>query len=502
MVLRFTVTECSKAKGKIGIFFVGEDLKLEHLDLNYDYKKDFNATLKVRTNFKGKKGEILSFIPTGKAEFQEVVVIGYGKADKVNSNIARALGGKLSCFLNSREEKTAVVCPNIPAKGKNNETCICQDLYFGAASRNYRYNDFYFDKKDDHIVHLESLEFCVHKVEECKKALEQKRIIMEAVTFSRNLVSQPGNVLYPETFVAQCKKLAKMGVKLKTLTKKEMTKLGMNALLGVAQGSEKEPYVLIMEWNGNPKAKKDAPLAFLGKGVTFDSGGISIKPSQNMGDMKYDMAGAGAVAGLMHLLAGRKAKVNAIGVVGLVENMPSGTAQRPGDVVISYSGQSIEIDNTDAEGRLVLADILWYTQKHYKPKFMVNLATLTGAMVVALGENLYGGLFSNNDELAQRLEAAGKSSGELLWRLPLDDFYDKQINSEIADVRNTGSGRGAGSITAAQFLQRFVNKFPWAHLDIAGMAWDKSGSDIISKGATGYGVRLLNQLVADYYEAK
>lgn len=502
MVLKFTVTKCEKAKGKLGVFFVGEDLKLEHLDLKHDYQADFKEILKLRTNFKGKKGDVLSFVPGGKAEFQEVLVMGYGKADKLSSDVARSLGGKLVSYLNSRQEKEAVVCPNLPTKGKNTETCICQDLYFGAASKNYRYNDFFFDKKDDNKVYLESLEFCVHKPDECKKALDQQQVVMEAVTFSRNLVSQPGNVLYPETFVAQCKMLAKMGVKLKVLGKKEMTKLGMHALLGVAQGSEKDPYVLIMEWNGNPKAKKEAPVAFLGKGVTFDSGGISIKPSQNMGDMKYDMAGAGAVAGLMHVLAGRKAKVNAIGVVGLVENMPSGTAQRPGDVVISYSGQSIEIDNTDAEGRLVLADILWYTQKHYKPKFMINLATLTGAMVVALGENLYGGLFSNDDELAKNLEEAGKASGEWLWRLPLDDFYDKQINSEIADIRNTGSGRGAGSITAAQFLQRFVNKLPWAHLDIAGMAWDKSGSDIISKGATGYGVRLLNQLVSQFYETK
>jgi len=254
-----------------------------------------------------------------------------------------------------------------------------------------------------------------------------------------------------------------------------------------------------MEWNGS-KSKSKAPVAFVGKGVTFDSGGISIKPAQGMADMKYDMAGAAAVTGAIYALAKRKAKVNAVGILGLVENMPSGTAQRPADVVKSMSGQTIEIDNTDAEGRLVLADALWYTQSKFKPQFMVNLATLTGAIVIALGENCYGGLFSNDDKLSNKLIKAGEVVNEKLWRFPLDDFYDKQINSEIADVRNTGTGRGAGSITAAQFLKRFVNKLPWAHLDIAGMAWDKGGNDICHKGATGYGVRLLNQLVADNFE--
>ncbi len=254
-----------------------------------------------------------------------------------------------------------------------------------------------------------------------------------------------------------------------------------------------------MQWKGNPKAK-DAPLAILGKGVTFDTGGISIKPAAGMEDMKWDMAGAGVVIGLMKALAGRKAKVNVVGLVGLVENMPSGSAQRPGDIVTSMSGQTIEVLNTDAEGRLVLADVLWYCQDRFKPRFMIDLATLTGAIIIALGHE-HAGLFSNNDELADRLAVAGKAVGELVWRMPLADAYDRQLDSDAADVKNISGGRDAGSITAAQFLQRFVNKTPWAHLDIAGTAWSKKDAPTVPKGATAFGVRLLERFIAEYYEA-
>jgi leucyl aminopeptidase len=299
-----------------------------------------------------------------------------------------------------------------------------------------------------------------------------------------------------------------------------MKKLGMNALLGVGQGSHYESQLVVMEWwglgkpNGPSKqakarkgrkgAKSDeraqdlAPLAFVGKGVTFDTGGISIKPAANMEDMKWDMAGAAAVIGVMHALAGRKAKVNAVGVIGVVENMPSSTAQRPGDVVKSMSGQTIEVINTDAEGRLVLADALWYTQERFKPRLLIDLATLTGAIIIALG-NETAGLFANDDQLAERLTAAGVAVNEPLWRLPLSEEYDKLIKSDIADMKNVGD-RSAGSITAAQFLQRFVNNTPWAHIDIAGVAWSKKDRDVTPKGATGFGVRLLDRLVADGYE--
>jgi leucyl aminopeptidase len=298
----------------------------------------------------------------------------------------------------------------------------------------------------------------------------------------------------------RCKKLTSLGLKVDVLGPKEMQKLGFGALLGVAQGSVNEPRMVVMQWNGagNGKKTKEKPVAFIGKGVTFDTGGISIKPAGGMEDMKWDMAGAGTVVGLMAALAGRRAKVDAVGLVGLVENMPSGTAQRPGDVVKSYSGQTIEVINTDAEGRLVLADVIWYAQEKFDPKFMVDLATLTGAIIIGLGHE-HAGMFSNDDGLCQKLTAAGIATGEKVWRMPLDDAYDKQIKSEIADMKNIG-GRPAGSITAAQFIQRFVNKKPWAHLDIAGMAWSSKDSPCIPKGATAFGVRLLDRLVADHFE--
>ena len=309
-------------------------------------------------------------------------------------------------------------------------------------------------------------------------------------------------MIYPETLAEQARTLEKLGVEVEVLDEAAMRELGMGALLGVAQGSAKPPRLVVMQWRGAGKDKDDgqpAPLAFIGKGVTFDTGGISIKPAAGMGEMKWDMAGSAVVIGLIRLLAARKAKVNAVGVVGLVENMPSGTAQRPGDIVTSMSGQTIEVLNTDAEGRLVLADAMWYCQDRFKPRLMIDLATLTGAIVVALGHH-NAGLFTNDDELATRLIEAGKAVGEEVWRLPLAEAYDRDIDSDAADVKNIGGGRAGGSITAAQFLQRFVNKVPWAHLDIAGMAWSSKDAPTVPKGATAFGLRLLDHFVAQYYE--
>ncbi|MEQ1788982.1 MAG: leucyl aminopeptidase, partial [Rickettsiales bacterium] len=354
-------------------------------------------------------------------------------------------------------------------------------------------------KKADEKPTLKSFTVALTGSKAAAKPYNTLEAVADGVVFTRNLVSEPANIINPETLAEQCKTLKKLGVEVEILDEEDMHKLGFGALLGVGQGSAIESYLVIMKWNGLGEKSKTAPLAFVGKGVTFDTGGISIKPAGGMEEMKWDMGGAGTVIGLMKALAGRKAKVNVVGVVGLVENMPSGNAQRPGDVVTSYSGQTIEVLNTDAEGRLVLADALWYTQKHFKPKFIVDLATLTGAIIVALGTSR-AGLFSNNDKLAEQLFKTGAKVGEEVWRLPLGDVYDKQINSDIADMQNIGKEREAGSITAAQFLQRFVNDVPWAHLDIAGTAWSKKDTDITPKGGTGYGVRLLNQLVEDYYE--
>jgi len=292
--------------------------------------------------------------------------------------------------------------------------------------------------------------------------------------------------------------IKKVGVKIEVFDEKKLKAIGMNALLGVAQGSVRPARVMIFKWTGD-KASKKQPLAFIGKGVTFDTGGISIKPSGGMEDMKWDMGGAGVVAGLMYTLGLRKAKVNVIGAVGLVENMPDGNAQRPGDIVKSLSGQTIEVLNTDAEGRLVLADVLWYIKEKFKPRFMIDLATLTGAIIVALGDR-YGGLFSNDDDLAEKLYASSKKTKELLWRLPIDEDFDKLLNCPVADMKNITGTRGAGSITAAQFLKRFVGDTSWAHLDIAGVTWSKKGTNFARPGGTGFGVRLLDEFIKNYYE--
>ena len=322
--------------------------------------------------------------------------------------------------------------------------------------------------------------------------------LLNGTNFTKDLVSEPGNILHPDEYAKRIIKLKKIGLKIKVYNEKQLKKLGMGALLGVGQGSIRGSYLVTMEWNGSKS--KSRPLAFVGKGVCFDTGGYSLKPARFMEDMTYDMAGSAAVVGLMKTLALRKAKVNAVGVVGLVENMVSGNAQRPGDIVKSYSGKTIEVLNTDAEGRLVLADALTFTEKKFKPKFIVDLATLTGAIIVSLGSE-YGGLFSNDDKLSKQLLKAGEEVDEKLWRMPLHKNFDKLINCKNADMQNINYVGGAGSTTAAQFLQRFIiNKTPWAHLDIAGMAFSKYGGALNSGGATGYGVRLLNKLVEDNYE--
>ena len=386
-----------------------------------------------------------------------------------------------------------------------------QNLFIGAQTLEKENKNFisYFL----HGLKLRSYEFNIYKSTKEKKILnltvfsksnvsKQNEIKFKSIelgtNFARDLVSEPPNVLYPKEYVNRLLKLKRFGVKVTVYNESKLKKLGMNSLLGVGQGSAKESFLVTLEWYGNKKNKK-SPLSFVGKGVCFDTGGISLKPAKFMEEMKYDMAGSAVVSGLIQSLAIRKAKVNAIGVVGLVENMPGGNAQRPGDIVKAFNGKTIEVLNTDAEGRLVLADALSFTEKKFKPKFIIDLATLTGAIIVALGEE-YAGLFSNNDELSKKLSDAGEKVNEKVWRLPLHKNYDKLMNSNIADIQNINYSGGAGSITAAQFLQRFIEKTPWAHLDIAGMAFSKKAANLNPGGATGFGVRLLNQLIEDYYE--
>ena len=365
----------------------------------------------------------------------------------------------------------------------------------GLKLKSYEFN-LYKSKKDKKLI---SINIIGKKNKLTIKNELRFKAIEEGTFFARDLVSEPPNVLNPKEYTNRLLKLRKLGIKVTVYNESQMKKLGMHSLLGVGRGSINESFLVTLEWNGNKKDKK-APLSFIGKGVCFDTGGISLKPAKFMEEMKYDMAGSAVVAGLIQTLATRKAKVNAVGVVGLVENMPGGNAQRPGDIVKAYNGKTIEVLNTDAEGRLVLADALSFAEAKFKPRFMIDLATLTGAIIMALGEE-YAGLFSNNDDLSNKIFKVGEKVKEKVWRLPLHDNYDKLINSTIADMQNINYSGGAGSITAAQFLQRFVtSKTPWAHLDIAGMAFSKKAANLNPGGATGFGVRLLNQLIEEHYE--
>ena len=449
--------------------------------------------------FEGKANQTLTLLAPAGLEVSRLLLVGIGKAKSFDALAAQALGGNaVAALLTAGDAEAAVIVETVPGVPLDAAEIAAHAAY-GARRRAYRFDKYRTKEKKEDKPTLKKLSFQVEPPAEAKAAYARLEAVAEAIDFTRDLVTEPANVITPETLAEQAKTLAALGVEVEVLDEKAMRKLGMGALLGVGQGSEHESRLVVMRWQGaaDPKA---APVAFIGKGVTFDSGGISIKPSAGMEEMKWDMAGAATVIGTLRALAGRKARVNAVGVVGLVENMPSGSAQRPGDVVTSMSGQTIEVINTDAEGRLVLADALWYTQDRFKPKFMVDLATLTGAIIISLGHE-YAGLFASDDRLAERLTAAGKAVGEPLWRLPLGEAYDKQIKSDIADMKNVG-GREGGSITAAQFLKRFTNEVAWAHLDIAGTAWSKKDTATCPKGATAFGLALLDRLVADHYEDK
>jgi leucyl aminopeptidase len=444
--------------------------------------------------FQGKKDELLAVLAPANLAISRIVLAGLGKADGVDARRMEDLGGALVAHLNGAGEKEAAVLLD-DLDGLDGAEAA-GNLGYGALLRSYRFDKYKTKEKPEKKPSMAKLTIMSEAAGAAKRLWPKLEGTAEAIRFTRDLVSEPANVLYPETLAEQARTLEAVGVQVEVLDERKMKRLGMGALLGVGQGSANPPRLVVMEWKG---ARTGKPVAFIGKGVTFDTGGISIKPADGMWDMKWDMAGAGVVIGLMRALAARKAKVNAVGIVGLVENMPGHNAQRPGDIVKSMSGQTIEVLNTDAEGRLVLADALWYCQDRFKPRFMVDLATLTGAIIVALGHE-HAGLFANDDELADRIVAAGKAVGELCWRLPLADAYDREIDSDAADIKNISGGRAASSITAAQFLQRFVNDVPWAHLDIAGMAWSKKDAPTVPKGATAFGVRLLDRLVAEHYE--
>lgn len=446
------------------------------------------------SKFKGSLNQTLVlFAPDG----SQLILVGLGKKADQNESQWQKIGSSLIGALEASPSGEGAI--EIHSLESHDTPSVVSNMALGASLKAWRFEKYFTTKKAEELFSLKKITFLSPDFEACQKAFDTLTAVTEGVFLTRTVVTEPANVITPESLSHVAESLKKDGVVVEVLEEKEMKLLGMHALLGVGQGSNKDSKLVIMRWQGG--SDTDAPIAFVGKGVTFDTGGISIKPAQNMEEMKYDMGGAAVVIGLMKTLALRKAKVNAVGVVGLVENMPSGTAQRPGDVVVSMSGQTIEVINTDAEGRLVLADALWYTQDRFKPKVMIDLATLTGAIVVSLGTER-AGLFANNDDLSKKLKDAGEKVGELLWPLPLDDAYDKDINSDIADMKNVGGSRGGGSITAAKFLQRFANSVPWAHLDIAGVTWAFKDLPMCVKGASGFGVRLLNQFVTDNYEKK
>jgi len=467
------------------VLFVEENFNISGLK-NHISKNEFSYIHDLLKNSDLKKNLLFFEVNSKKTIFLVSIKKNLETSDIEN------LGAEFHSYINyNKKSEYFINSESISSKFEN----FLGYFLHGLKLKSYKFN-VYKSKKDTKLI-------SINVIRNKNKLSIQKELrfksIEEGTFFARDLVSEPPNVLNPQEYVNRLLKLKKLGIKVTTYNESQMEKLGMHSLLGVGKGSINESFLVTLEWNGNKKDKK-APLSFVGKGVCFDTGGISLKPAKFMEEMKYDMAGSAVVAGLIKTLATRKAKVNAVGVVGLVENMPGGNAQRPGDIVKAYNGKTIEVLNTDAEGRLVLADALSFTEAKFKPRFMIDLATLTGAIIMALGEE-YAGLFSNNDDLSSKLFKVGEKVKEKVWRLPLHDNYDKLINSPIADIQNINYSGGAGSITAAQFLQRFVtSKTPWAHLDIAGMAFSKKAANLNPGGATGFGVRLLNQLIEEHYE--
>jgi leucyl aminopeptidase len=446
-------------------------------------------------HFTGRNGGALDIVLPPDLKVSRLTVIGAGKIDGFKSKDFVKLGGAAAGKLPSAGG-AAMVVADLPGGPMSVDSVA--DLAAGARLRTYSFDRYKTKRKeDDEKQGAADLTIAVADPAGVSRLWRSRESVVDGVTLARDLINEPANMLYPEEFARRAGQLRKLGVVVEVLDVRAMKRLGMGALLAVGQGSVRESRTVIMRWNGGKRGV--APVAFIGKGVCFDTGGVSIKQAAGMEDMKGDMAGAACVVGLMHALAARKAKVNAVGAIGVVENMPDGNSYRPGDVLKTMSGQTIEIINTDAEGRLVLADVLHYVNTKYKPKFMIDLATLTGAIMVALGQE-HAGLFANNDELSGRLFAAGEATGERVWRMPLAPEYDKLIDSRVADMKNTG-GRHGGAITAAQLLARFVGKTPWAHLDIAGTALGSPQSEINKSWSSGWGVRLLDHLVAEHYEA-
>jgi leucyl aminopeptidase len=470
------------------VLFSNEAFKIIGLN-KISLSKEGNLINKTISNNKLKDKDFFSF---NLNPHQKITLIRLKNSNSSLEN--EKIGAKFYNYIKSNSILKSTFFENNIKEANSKNKYFLDEFFHGTNLKSYEFNKYKTKTKN------QKFEIDVLSKNKFIKISKNNRFesLLQGTNFTKDLVSEPGNILHPDEYTKRLIKLRKIGLKINVYDQTKLKKLGMNALLGVGQGSIRGSYLVTMEWNG--KKSNSKPLAFVGKGVCFDTGGISLKPAKFMEDMTYDMAGSAVVVGLMKNLALRKAKINAVGVVGLVENMPGGNAQRPGDIVKSYSGKTIEVLNTDAEGRLVLADALTFTEKKFKPKFIVDLATLTGAIIVSLGSE-FAGLFSNDDKLSKQIFDAGQKVEEKVWRMPLHKNYDKLMESKNADMQNINYVGGAGSTTAAQFLQRFIlNKTPWAHLDIAGMAFSKYGGALNSEGATGFGVRLLNKLIEDNYE--
>ncbi|WP_417841359.1 leucyl aminopeptidase [Terasakiella sp.] len=500
MKISFTKPGLPETGVLVVIGFEGGDLSESAAAIDKQVDGALSRAAKI-AKFKGKLGEVVSVLAPGGTKLERVLLIGAGKPKALDLLGAEKLGGTIYRVLGGQQPRTVSIAFDAVEEADARVWEHAAHIAYGALLRSYRFDKYRTKEEDDKKPSIRALKIMTPSGGRARNAFEELEKIAEGIFLTRDLVSEPANILYPDSFADICRELVELGVEVNVLGEAEMAKLGMNALLGVGQGSRRESRLVTMRWNGlqnGGRKAKSVQLALVGKGVTFDTGGICIKPGPGMEDMKWDMGGAGAVTGAMKALAGRKANVNVVGVIGLVENMPDGNAQRPGDVVTSMDGQTIEVINTDAEGRLVLADALTYTQQEFEPKTIINLATLTGAILVSLGQER-AGVFANDDDLAEKLRKAGDETGEKVWPFPMDSAYDELINSQIADMKNVG-GRFGGSITAAKFLQRFVKDTTWAHIDIAGMAWSTKDRPTVPRGGTGYGVRLLDKLVAKYFE--
>lgn len=498
------VTEKSKDTEAI-TFLIDKNLRMDQSVINIDHQCHglISKVIQNKTIFNGTFGQSKVLPYTNKEEnLNYIILIGIGEEQDLTEYALEQIGGKVINIANNLKISNVGV-ELINKLNKFESAKVASLVASGALLGSYRFDKYFKDQKDEVKALVSKLEVVTNNLDLAENLFLNKKNIASGVFFARDCINEPPNILYPESYAEIIiQKLEPLGIDIEVLGEREMRNIGMGALIGVGQGSTNESKLVVMEYNGSDT--KQHPIAFVGKGVTFDSGGISLKPSAGMEDMKYDMSGSAAIVGLIEALALREAKVNVVGILGLVENMPGGNAQRPSDIVTTMSGKTVEVLNTDAEGRLVLADAIWYTQDKFNPSCIIDLATLTGAIKVALGP-VYAGVFSNDDELAKKLIKSGNIVNEMLWHMPLNKEYDEMLKSTIADIANisTPQGEGAGASTAAHFIGRFIKKGTlWAHLDIASVAWDKRGKDISPKGAVGFGVRLLNQFIEDYYEEK